>query len=70
MSNFNIWHLIINVRYSLMTRRCYEKKIGVSIILVLVVLCLTACQNNYVRDVQGGTIAPSSSSKLTGVAIQ
>ncbi|EES9365230.1 colicin release lysis protein, partial [Escherichia coli] len=27
-------------------------------------------QNNYVRDVQGGTIAPSSSSKLTGVAIQ
>ncbi|UIV71421.1 colicin release lysis protein (plasmid) [Escherichia coli] len=28
------------------------------------------CQNNYVRDVQGGTIAPSSSSKLTGVAIQ
>ncbi|HGU3167967.1 TPA: colicin release lysis protein, partial [Escherichia coli O103:H2] len=26
--------------------------------------------NNYVRDVQGGTIAPSSSSKLTGVAIQ
>ncbi|MCM5198092.1 colicin release lysis protein, partial [Escherichia coli] len=23
-----------------------------------------------VRDVQGGTIAPSSSSKLTGVAIQ
>ncbi|EFF2822959.1 colicin release lysis protein [Escherichia coli] len=45
-----------------------KKKIGVSIILV--VLCLTACQNNYVRDVQGGTIAPSSSSKLTGVAIQ
>ncbi|EGG0547864.1 colicin release lysis protein [Escherichia coli] len=47
-----------------------KKKIGVSIILVLVVLCLTACQNNHVRDVQGGTIAPSSSSKLTGVAIQ
>ncbi|WP_097414311.1 colicin release lysis protein [Escherichia coli] len=53
-----------------MTRRCYEKKIGVSIILVLAVLCLIACQNNYVRDVQGGTIAPSSSLKLTGVAIQ
>ncbi|EFV5791467.1 lysis protein [Shigella sonnei] len=25
---------------------------------------------NYVRDVQGGTIAPSSSSKLIGVAVQ
>ncbi|EKG1140395.1 TPA: colicin release lysis protein, partial [Escherichia coli] len=24
----------------------------------------------YVRDVQGGTIAPSSSSKLIGVAVQ
>ncbi|MBT2835995.1 MULTISPECIES: colicin release lysis protein, partial [Bacteria] len=25
---------------------------------------------NYIRDVQGGTIAPSSSSKLTGIAVQ
>ncbi|EFJ2314176.1 colicin release lysis protein, partial [Escherichia coli] len=25
---------------------------------------------NYVRDVQGGTIAPSSSSKLIGMAVQ
>ncbi|EHI7287641.1 colicin release lysis protein [Escherichia coli] len=24
----------------------------------------------YIRDVQGGTIAPSSSSKLTGIAVQ
>ncbi|RIF80821.1 lysis protein for colicin E6 [Shigella boydii] len=47
-----------------------KKKIGGSMILVLAVLCLTACQANYVRDVQGGTIAPSSSSKLIGVAIQ
>ncbi|WP_425307163.1 colicin release lysis protein [Escherichia coli] len=39
-------------------------------ILVLAVLCLTACQANYVRDVQCGTIAPSSSSKLIGVAVQ
>ncbi|EEW1672404.1 hypothetical protein D9J28_25935 [Escherichia coli] len=30
----------------------------------------TPCQANYIRDVQGGTIAPSSSSKLTGIAVQ
>ncbi|EOL4919914.1 colicin release lysis protein, partial [Escherichia coli] len=47
-----------------------KKKIGGSMILVLAVLYLTACQANYVRDVQGGTIAPSSSSKLIGVAVQ
>ncbi|MGE2353726.1 colicin release lysis protein [Escherichia coli] len=28
---------------------------------------LVGCQANYIRDVQGGTIAPSSSSKLTGI---
>ncbi|HFF9353517.1 TPA: colicin R system lysis protein, partial [Escherichia coli] len=27
-------------------------------------------QANYIRDVQGGTVAPSSSSKLTGIAVQ
>ncbi|MDC8796842.1 colicin release lysis protein, partial [Klebsiella pneumoniae] len=27
---------------------------------------LVACQANYIRDVQGGTVAPSSSSELTG----
>ncbi|ECR3678355.1 lysis protein [Salmonella enterica] len=25
---------------------------------------LVGCQANYIRDVQGGTVAPSSSSKL------
>ncbi|EMW4642143.1 colicin release lysis protein, partial [Salmonella enterica] len=25
------------------------------------------CQANYIRDVQGGTVAPSSSSRLTGI---
>ncbi|EFA7793763.1 colicin release lysis protein, partial [Pseudomonas aeruginosa] len=25
---------------------------------------------NYIRDVQGGTVAPSSSSELTGIAVQ
>ncbi|EEY4449878.1 colicin release lysis protein, partial [Escherichia coli O116] len=24
----------------------------------------------YIRDVQGGTVAPSSSSELTGIAVQ
>ncbi|HAN2301134.1 TPA: colicin release lysis protein, partial [Escherichia coli] len=28
------------------------------------------CQANYIRDVQGGTVAPSSSSKLTGISVQ
>ncbi|EFV4042219.1 colicin release lysis protein [Salmonella enterica] len=25
---------------------------------------------NYIRDVQGGTVAPSSSSELTGISVQ
>ncbi|WP_112209650.1 colicin release lysis protein [Klebsiella pneumoniae] len=33
-------------------------------------LLLVACQANYIRDVQGGTVAPSSSSELTGIAVQ
>ncbi|EEG9147740.1 TPA: colicin release lysis protein [Escherichia coli] len=40
----------------------------------LVVICLVfsivGCQANYIRDVQGGTVAPSSSSELTGIAVQ
>ncbi|WP_102765614.1 colicin release lysis protein [Klebsiella pneumoniae] len=31
---------------------------------------LVGCQANYIRDVQGGTMAPSSSSELTGIAVQ
>ncbi|AYW28023.1 colicin release lysis protein [Klebsiella pneumoniae] len=31
---------------------------------------LQQCQANYIRDVQGGTVAPSSSSELTGIAVQ
>ncbi|HGW0884160.1 TPA: colicin release lysis protein [Escherichia coli] len=31
---------------------------------------LVGCQANYIRDVQGGTVAPSSSSKLTGISVQ
>ncbi|HCN7897831.1 TPA: colicin R system lysis protein [Escherichia coli] len=38
--------------------------------LVLMASLLSGCQANYIRDVQGGTVAPSSSSKLTGIAVQ
>ncbi|HBE7034295.1 TPA: colicin R system lysis protein [Escherichia coli] len=37
--------------------------------LVLMAL-LSGCQANYIRDVQGGTVAPSSTSELTGIAVQ
>ncbi|HHT8502588.1 TPA: colicin release lysis protein [Escherichia coli] len=30
-------------------------------------LLLAACQANYIRDVQGGTVSPSSSAELTGL---
>ncbi|EBK4667139.1 colicin release lysis protein [Salmonella enterica] len=39
-------------------------------IIICTVFMLAGCQANYVRDVHGGTIAPSSSSKLTGIAVQ
>lgn len=38
-------------------------------VVVLMVL-LSGCQANYIRDVQGGTVAPSSSSELTGISVQ
>ncbi|WP_417323458.1 colicin release lysis protein [Enterobacter cloacae] len=38
-------------------------------IIVFSVL-LSACQANYVRDVQGGTIAPTSSPELTGISVK
>ncbi|EAA3705929.1 lysis protein for colicin E6 [Salmonella enterica] len=37
---------------------------------VLVILLLSGCQANYIRDVQGGTVAPSSSSELTGISVR
>ena len=46
------------------------KKITGIILLLLAVIILAACQANYIRDVQGGTVAPSSSSELTGIAVQ
>ncbi|EKM9406350.1 colicin 10 lysis protein, partial [Escherichia coli] len=33
--------------------------------LIITILSLSGCQTNYIRDVQGGTVAPSSSSELT-----
>ncbi|EIJ0293689.1 colicin release lysis protein [Escherichia coli] len=40
------------------------------IIFLITILFLSGCQANYIRDVQGGTVAPSSSSELTGSAVQ
>ncbi|WP_407215428.1 colicin release lysis protein [Escherichia coli] len=38
---------------------------------ILAINLLVGCQANYIRDVQGGgTVAPSSSSKLTGISVQ
>jgi len=35
--------------------------------LISMVILLSACQANYIRDTQGGNVAPSSSVKVTGV---
>ncbi|ECO0851217.1 colicin release lysis protein [Salmonella enterica] len=56
--------------YSLTTGRCYEKKTGWFLILIVAALFLAACQANYIRDIQGGTIAPSSPSELTGISVR
>ncbi|EEZ2005230.1 colicin release lysis protein [Escherichia coli] len=34
---------------------------------IILLLLLAACQANYIRDVQGGTVSPSSSAELTGL---
>ncbi|ECH0824997.1 lysis protein [Salmonella enterica] len=47
-----------------------KKKTGWLLVLVIAALFLAACQANYIRDVQGGTVAPSSLSELTGLAVQ
>ncbi|EIJ8617931.1 colicin release lysis protein [Salmonella enterica] len=47
-----------------------KKKTGWLLVLVIAALFLAACQANYIWDVQGGTVAPSSSSELTGLAVQ
>ncbi|EOH0857943.1 colicin release lysis protein [Salmonella enterica subsp. enterica serovar 50:k:e,n,x,z15] len=47
-----------------------KKNTGLFLILAIAAFFLAACQANYIRDVQGGTVAPSSSSELTGIAVQ
>ncbi|EBE4166130.1 lysis protein [Salmonella enterica] len=42
----------------------YEEKI---FLVIFTIIFLIGCQANYIRDVQGGTVAPSSSSRLTGI---
>ncbi|ENL4659543.1 colicin release lysis protein [Escherichia coli] len=39
-------------------------------LVIIGVIVIAGCQANYIRDVQGGTVAPSSSSELTGIATQ
>ncbi|HFJ2163340.1 TPA: colicin release lysis protein [Salmonella enterica] len=47
-----------------------KKKTGLFLIVIVIALFLAACQANYIRDVQGGTVTPSSSSELTGISIR
>ncbi|EOV0239274.1 colicin release lysis protein [Salmonella enterica] len=47
-----------------------KKKTGWFLILIVAALFLAACQANYIRDIQGGTIAPSSPSELTGISVR
>ncbi|EEU1893233.1 colicin release lysis protein [Escherichia coli] len=46
------------------------KKITWIILLLLAAIILAACQANYIHDVQGGAVSPSSSAELTGLATQ
>ena len=46
------------------------KKITGIILLLLAVIILAACQANYIRDDQGGTVSPSSTAEVTGLATQ
>lgn len=36
------------------------------ILLFVAVALLVSCQANYIRDVQGGSVAPSTSSTISG----
>jgi hypothetical protein len=38
------------------------------ILLFVAIILLVSCQANYIRDVQGGTVAPSTSSTISGAA--
>lgn len=42
-----------------------QKKAGIKVLLFVCAVVLAACQANYVRDVQGGTVAPSQTVTLS-----
>ncbi|UCQ02054.1 colicin release lysis protein [Edwardsiella tarda] len=49
----------------------YEKKeIYFFILFATLGFLLSACQANYIHDIQGGTVAPSSSSDMAGIKCQ
>lgn len=41
-----------------------NKKNGAAAVIIISTLILVACQANYIRDVKGGTVAPSASSDM------
>lgn len=43
------------------------KTTGIILLLLAAIILSAACQANYIRDVQGGTVSPSSTAELTGV---
>lgn len=47
-----------------------QNKLGLLLIFIVCALFLAACQANYIRDVTGGTVAPSVTSTLTGMSTQ
>lgn len=47
-----------------------KNKFGLLLIFIVYALLLTACQANYIRDVQGGTVAPDLAPNVTGVSAQ
>nr|P09181.1 RecName: Full=Lysis protein for colicin N; Flags: Precursor [Escherichia coli]CAA30019.1 unnamed protein product [Escherichia coli] len=42
---------------------------GKILLILFFIMTLSACQVNHIRDVKGGTVAPSSSSRLTGLKL-
>ncbi|EML9435400.1 colicin release lysis protein [Klebsiella pneumoniae] len=47
-----------------------RKKLLFLLVFLVTGELLTACQANYIWGVQRGTVAPSSSSDLTGINVQ
>ncbi|UAL58188.1 colicin release lysis protein (plasmid) [Edwardsiella tarda] len=52
-------------------KEIYEEKESCFFIsFIMLGFLLAACQANYIHDIQGGTVAPSSSSVVTGIKSQ